>query len=163
MTPRLATTDDLIDIVNIHLQAWQETYPGLVPPSEFENRNRDQRLTLWGRILQEKQPVSYLPGIGFAHMGPNRNTDYAATYPGELYSFYTLKHAHGTGAAQALLRHATQSMNQPFVAEVLQGNDRATAFYEKIGGRRLEEIPEVLDGWNLTTIVFGYENPPRLD
>jgi len=162
MTPRLATPEDRDAIAALHVQAWEETYPGLVPPGEFERRNLDQRLEIWGNILKSGMPVSYLPGVGFAHMGPNRVVERRNDYPRELFSFYTLMHAHGTGAAQALLAHALGVEFAPFTASVLKGNARATAFYEKIGGLRLGETFEEVDGWTMTDIVFGWSEPPIL-
>ena len=103
MTPRLATIDDRDDIAALHVQAWAETYPGLLPQSEFASHNLEQRLRIWGSILTQGMTVSYLPGIGFAHMGRSRNDAMRDTYPLELYSLYTLRHAHGSGSAQALL------------------------------------------------------------
>jgi RimJ/RimL family protein N-acetyltransferase len=156
MTPRLAISEDVPAIAALHVQAWEETYPGLVPPSEFERRNLDQRLAVWGQVIAAGKPLSYIPDVGFAYIGPQRDTDMQATFPRELYSFYTLEHAHGAGAAQALLQHAIGPGFQPFTASVLKGNARATAFYEKIGGQRLRETPEDLDGWHLTNILFGW-------
>lgn len=159
MTPRNATEDDLDDIVELHLQAWEETYPNLLPRSAFEARNRDRRRAIWGDILGRKCPVSYLPGIGFAHMGGNRDDEWRAAYPRELYSYYTLRHAHGTGAAQALLTHAIGADPTPFTATVLKGNDRAIAFYKKIGGTLLCEKSTPEGEIICTDYVFGISVP----
>ncbi len=163
MTPRLATRDDTADIAALHVQAWEETYTGLLPRSEFDRRNIDQRLLIWGRILENGMPVSYLPGIGFAHMGRHRSDDRRSTYPLELYSFYTLRHSHGRGAAQALLAHALGKTFAPFTAEVLKGNARATGFYQKIGGSLIGQTEEQTDDRLITNLHFGWMEPPRLD
>lgn len=162
MTPRLATAEDVPDIAALHVQAWIETYTGLLPPEEFARRDLNQRLTIWGRIIASGMPVSYLSGVGFAHMGDHRNEKTRATYPRELYSFYTLQHAHGSGAGQALLDHALGDTFQPFTAEVLQGNARATAFYQKIGGQQVTQTHETLHGWEITNIIFGWSVPIQL-
>ncbi|MEL6572625.1 MAG: GNAT family N-acetyltransferase [Pseudomonadota bacterium] len=163
MTPRLAQVDDLNDIVAIHLQAWDETYPGLLPQSEFDRHNREQRLRIWGNILRHKMPVSYLPGVGFAHMGRHRDPTLRGDYPVELYSFYVLKDAHGAGAAQALLAHAIGDIFVPFTAEVLETNARAMRFYAKLGGQRLRAQDEVIDGMTCTHVTFGYPVPIQLE
>jgi len=155
MTPRLATPADVPALAAMHVQAWDETYTGLLPPSEFARRDLAYRLDLWGRVVGSGQPVSFLPDVGFAQLAAQRDTDLQSRYPGELYSLYTLQRAHGSGAGQALVHHARGLNPAPFTAEVLQSNARATRFYEKIGGTPLKTTDEVLDGWPITNIIFG--------
>lgn len=156
MTPRLATLADVPTLAAIHVQAWDETYTGLLPPSAFARRDLAYRLDLWRRVIASGQPVSYLPDIGFAQLAAQRDTDLQSRFPNELYSFYTLQHAHGSGAGRALLHHARGLNPAPFTAEVLRGNARATRFYEKIGGTRLKDTAETIDGWQISNIVFGF-------
>lgn len=162
MIPRFATPDDRDAIAKLHVQAWQETYPGLVPDTHIARMGVEMRQGIWGQILDRGMEVSYLPGIGFAHLGRHRDDALRETYPNELYSLYTLRSAHGQGAAQALLAHAIGSDFVPFTASVLKGNARATRFYEKIGGQRVTETKEEIDGKVLTDIVFGYPVPIQL-
>lgn len=162
MTPRRATLADVPALAALHVQAWDETYTGLLPASEFARRNLHYRLDLWGRIIAAAMPVSYLPGIGFAQISTQRETDLRSDYPHELYSFYTLKHAHGSGAGLALLQHALGEYPRAFTAEVLFGNARATRFYEKIGGHRLKERNDMIDGQPIRNIVFGWPVPIQL-
>ena len=159
MTPRFATISDVPAIAALHVQAWEETYPGLVPPSEFARRNLAKRLEIWGAVVASGHPLSYIPDVGFAYMAGQRTADLQAAFPRELWSFYTLKHAHGSGAGLALLKHALGPNPDPFTACVLKGNARATRFYQKIGGQFIREIPDVIDGWPLSDIVYGWPVP----
>jgi len=156
MIPRLATPADVPDIAALHVQAWEETYDGLLPPSEFARRNHAFRLALWAEVIASGAPVSLLPHIGFAQIAAQRDTALRAAFPQELYTCYTLQHAHGSGAGQALLRHARGPNPAPFTAEVLKGNNRATRFYEKSGGTLLKETHEDIDGWAISNLVFGF-------
>lgn len=162
MTPRLARLADVPELAALHVKAWDETYTGLLPPSEFARRNLRYRLELWRRIIAASIPVSYLPGIGFAQMSSQRDLDLLPDYPDELYSLYTLKHAHGSDAGLALLKHALGPAPRAFTADVLLGNARATRFYEKIGAERLKERPELIDGQPIKNIVFGWSVPIQL-
>lgn len=162
MTPRLATSDDVPALAALHVQAWEETYRGLVPPSEFARRNLAQRLQVWGAVIGANKPLSYIPNIGFAYVAAQREDDLQDRYPLELYSFYILRHAHGSGAAQALLKHALGPDHLPFTASVLKGNNRAVRFYAKIGGQVIRETPEILDGWSLQNILLGWSVPIQL-
>lgn len=162
MDPRPAIAADVPDIARMHVQAWQETYSGLLPQSEHDRRNLDYRINLWGRVIAAGTPVSIIPGIGFAQIAAQRDPELRADYPLELYSFYTLRHAHGSGAGAALLRHALAVDPQPFTAEVLKGNARATRFYEKVGGRFIKETSEVIDDQPIRNIIFGWPAPLHL-
>ncbi len=163
MTPRYATIEDYEDLAHLHVQTWEETYRGRLPQSVFDNHNLERRLQMWRQILTKNMTVSYLPGIGFAQVGPNRRDDVRADYPVEMYTLYTLQNAHGSGAAQALMRHAIGSREQPMTAEVLKGNDRALRFYEKTGAQKLCELTEDIDGMDCTHLLLGWTVPIQLE
>jgi len=81
MIPRLATPADVPDIAALHVQAWEETYDGLLPPSEFARRNHAFRLALWAEVIASGAPVSLLPHIGFAQIAAQRDTALRAAFP----------------------------------------------------------------------------------
>ena len=162
MNPRPATAADVPDIARMHVQAWQETYDGLLPQSEHDRHNLEYRTDLWGRVIATGAPVSIIPGMGFAQIAPQRDTELRADYPLELYCLYTLRDAHGSGAGGALLRHAWAVDQRPFTAEVLRGNARATRFYQKTGGRFIKQTSELIDNQPITNIVFGWLTPVHL-
>lgn len=156
MQPRFATANDIPDIAALHVQVWDETYSDLLPQSEIAKRDLGYRLDLWGRVISSGTKVSIIPGVGFAQIAPQRDASLQDQYPLELYSFYTLRHVHGSGAGQALLRHAYAADPQPFTALVLKGNARATRFYEKIGGRFIKEVPETLGQHPIIDVTYGW-------
>jgi hypothetical protein len=144
----------------MHVQSWQETYPGLLPDAEIAHRDMAYRTKLWTQIMGTGQAqVSILDDIGFALMGHQRDEALSDQFPRELMSLYVLQSAHGTGAGLALLDHVTSYDTTGFSACVLKGNVRATQFYLKSGGRFLKDVTD-LNGY--ADSVFGWSVPIQL-
>jgi GNAT superfamily N-acetyltransferase len=141
------------------VQAWAETYAGLLPAQEIAARDHAVRLRQWqGQIGAGRSRVLILPGVGFAQAGPQRDAALAAAWPEELYALYVLRAAHGTGAGSALLRAILPAGR--FTALVLEGNDRAIAFYRRSGGRELARQADRMGAAVVTEIVLGWDGPP---
>ena len=151
--PCFATSADVNHLAQMHVQAWEETYRGLMPDAAFAARDLDYRLALYDRLLQTSVKISLIPDVGFSQFGTQRAPAYVATYPNELYSFYVLRGHHGTGAAQALLTHGNPGT--AFSVSVLDRNARAIRFYEKIGGTPIGKDHFTLSGENHADIIYG--------
>jgi hypothetical protein len=102
---RPPTARDVPMLARLHVQGWEETYRGLLPPSEFDSHGLEVRLSQWSRqVAAGTSRIALAPGLGFAQMGPQRDrTEATAAYPDELYCLYVLREAHGTGLGAALL------------------------------------------------------------
>lgn len=130
----------------VHTRVWQEAYAGLMPadhlaaldPAEAGRRRRDRILNPapgveeW--IARDEEGI-----VGMTATGPPRDDDGPVEL--ELYAINVLRRAHGTGLADDLLAHAIG--DRPAYLWVLEGNDRAVAFYERHGfadegGRKAE-------------------------
>jgi hypothetical protein len=136
MIPRSAAPDDVPELARIHVQAWQETYPGLLPEAEIAARDLPTRLRQWAEVFAKGDTtVMILPGIGFAQTGTQREARWQADWPDQVLALYTLRASHGSGAGQALF--AAVRPSRPFTVEVLTANARARAFYVKMGGSEI--------------------------
>ncbi len=142
MTPRTPTPEDATAIARLHVQAWAETYAGLLPASEIAKADLPRRVEQWQLVLEAgTSRVVWLPGAGFASAGAQRDDSLsAAGYPEELYAIYLLQAVHGRGLGRALLRAVVTDL--PFSARVVEGNDRACRFYEQSGARLLDAHDE---------------------
>lgn len=142
-----ATPDDIDMLARIHVQAWQETYAGLLPPSEIARRDIATRRAQWQhQIAAGTSRIAVVPDQGFAQMGPQRDAPLqAAGYGDELYALYLLRAGQGRGLGRALF-DAVRG-DAAFSALVLDGNVRACAFYEAVGGHlhetRAEQVGDV--------------------
>jgi GNAT superfamily N-acetyltransferase len=156
---RRATVDDAEAGAWCHLLCWREAYDGLVEPGLLAERTSDidRRLERWtiavaeGRwwIAVNPDPEAALEDqvVGIASAGQGRDDD--APTPLELYAIYARKAWWGTGLGGRLLEVAIGK--EPASLWVLEGNDRARAFYRRHGfvedGTRVDEpyfdVPEI--------------------
>jgi ribosomal protein S18 acetylase RimI-like enzyme len=129
------TLHDLDEMGVVHVRVWQEAYEGLMPadylaaldPTEGPRRWRQSMAmpsegSRW--IARDGEGI-----VGMTMSGPPRDDD--APVPLELYAINVLRRAYGTGVADDLLAHAIG--DRPAYLWVLDGNDRAVAFYRRHG------------------------------
>lgn len=157
---RRATTDDAEAAAWCHLLCWREAYDGLVDPGVLAERTSDidRQIERWSQALGEgwirwvaidPDPAAGVEDrvIGFSAAGPARDDD--APTPLELFAIYARKAWWSTGLGARLLEVAIGK--EPATLWVLEGNDRARAFYRRHGfredGTRVDEpffgVPEI--------------------
>ncbi len=132
---RTAVVGDAEGIKRVHVQAWRETYVGLIPHAVLDRREETVSLARWRSIL-ESDGESVLVAldedgrvVGFATRGIGRDVD--APYPNELNGLYTLREVQGLGVGRRLLELAVGRGGA--YLWVLEGNVRAQGFYEHLG------------------------------
>lgn len=133
---RRALVEDAPGIAAVHVQAWRETYAGLLPSEFLEGLDVAPRTERWSTIISETTDVWVaLDGeriIGWLSAGPGRDVD--APRPRELEGIYVLADHYGTGAGQALLDAGLgDAASYLWIAD---GNPRAEHFYVKNGFAR---------------------------
>lgn len=152
MRLRWATPADAEAGARLHQECWREAYaplvdPGLLAaqladPAAWAQRWRDQT-RLVPRLLASHGPDL----VGFAVAGPARDDDAPTAL--ELYAAYVRAGWYGTGLGHALVDGVIGE--RPACLWVLEGNDRAQAFYAKLGfdldQRRQRFDP--LDAWEI--------------
>jgi ribosomal protein S18 acetylase RimI-like enzyme len=129
------TLDDLDEMGRVHVRVWQEAYAGLMPadylagldptsgPARWRDRIENPSGVTWW-LARDEQGI-----VGMATSGTPRDDD--APTPLELYAINVLSRAHGTGLADDLMARAVG--DRPAYLWVLEGNDRAIAYYRKHG------------------------------
>ena len=139
-------------VAEVHVRSWQEAYRELMP-AEFldglDPRDRAARYEFDGR---EGAPTTVLATAGeslagFVTFGPSRDED--AVGMGEIYALYVDPGRYHGGVGRLLMAEARRRLVEAgfraAVLWVLQGNDRAAAFYEREGwkpdGATREEQP----------------------
>lgn len=149
---------DAAAIAALHVQAWAETYAGLLPAAEIARYDDGVRRAQWARALGGASDkgggrIVWVREAGFAMMGPQRDKDLAALWPDELYALYLLRACQGLGLGRAMLA-AVQG--GPFTATVVAGNLRAERFYAAAGGVELARRVEDSMGMRVTEVVLGF-------
>ncbi len=142
---RDGTPADADRIAELHTASWRSAYAGLMPAEYLHGPLRDEHLAKWrertaapvaGRCLLLAEVEDELRG--FIHLATSVegrvHVDNLHARPGHV----------GTGIGHRLLRRgfawaAAEHPGQDVYLEVLRGNDRAIAFYEREGGLRTAE------------------------
>lgn len=155
---RDARTEDAEEVAGVHVRSWQVAYRGLIDQSVLDGLSIDERAMGWRRIIAQPLPtglgllVAEREGhvVGWASIGSGRDPDGLAD--GEVYGIYADPSAWSTGAGHALLEAAEHRIaaagHTRAYLWVLDGNDRADAFYarhgwEEDGAIKIEERPQL--------------------
>lgn len=140
---RRATPDDADALGRVHVQAWRETYPGIVPDAVIAARDPLERASMWRRVIATDEIVLLAHDdagslLGFANAGPQREPD-LLPLAGEINAIYLLQAAKRRGRGRGLMRATAQALLARGLASaslwVLDGNTVAQAFYTSLGGR----------------------------
>jgi ribosomal protein S18 acetylase RimI-like enzyme len=131
---------DLDQIGWVHSRSRQEAYAGLVPADALARVTPEQQATVWrARFASLPEPHAGLVvehdgvvvGFALAQLDPESGA--------ELNAIHVLPDQQGTGAGQALMDVVIAAFCQWGVAEahlhVIEGNERAQAFYRRNGWR----------------------------
>lgn len=136
---------DAEQIARAHIQAWQETYTGMMPEAHLASlgatlekrmvHHATAMVTTGYYVVEESGKI-----LGFICYGQSRDNNDPAY--GEIYAINLLNAAKGRGIAQEMMRRAFADLaaagNLQISLWVVDKNTRACSFYEKMGG--------VLDG-----------------
>lgn len=139
---------DIVDLAEVHVKAWRETYLGLLPQSFLDALSIDRRAETWRQIVSAPVPDSICLGVwvddrlvGFMHAGPVGSPVLGSDL--ELKSIYLLQAVQGAGLGKKLMgefiRFAQSRGKSRASLLVLKGN-RTAGFYEKLGWRRGPEF-----------------------
>lgn len=139
---RAAAVDDAHGIAVVHVTSWQTAYRGLMPDDVLDGLSIEQREEGWRRILDDSHAtgrtiVADRDGaiVGWASFGPGRDAE--ASGQGELWGLYARPDEFSTGVGHALISAAETALRQGGFTSaylwVLDGNDRAATFYERLG------------------------------
>ncbi len=142
---RQATLDDAASIAAVSVQAWQESYQGILDQTVLDTLSVEQRLA--GRLKffpkNSKGQFAACLGdaiVGFCDVGPTRTDRISSKIAkGEIYAIYVLNAYKGIGIGHKLFSAAVSFLRTqelcPFIAWALTDNKPARAFYERQGGK----------------------------
>jgi GNAT superfamily N-acetyltransferase len=140
---RPATPDDADALGRVHVQAWRETYPGIVPEAVIAARDPVERASMWRRVIAAGEIVLLAHDaagdlLGFANAGNQREPE-ILPFAGEINAIYLLQAAKRRGIGRALMRATAEALLARGLPSaslwVLDGNATARAFYARLGGR----------------------------
>jgi ribosomal protein S18 acetylase RimI-like enzyme len=162
---REAIPEDASGIARVHVNAWQATYPGIVPDQVLENLSYERNEQYWQGILSDPQNQSivlvaehpYAGIVGFASAGPERSGNFP--YQAELYTIYMLKTYQGRGVGRHLVAGIAQRLVERGMTSLLVWvlrDNLFRAFYEAMGGQEVGEQEIIIGGDNLVEVAYGW-------
>lgn len=136
----MLTAGDAAVIAPVHVQVWRDTYAGLMPRSVLDGLDVGRTATRWRDWLTGDEPPRVLGAFeratgalaGWICVGAARDDDAPAAT--ELWVLNLAPEHHGTGLAHTLMHR--ELAQGPAYLWVVEGNERAIAFYRKHGFER---------------------------
>jgi ribosomal protein S18 acetylase RimI-like enzyme len=170
---RIASAADAPAIAAVHVDAWRETYAGLVPAHVLSGLSVDRRIEGWARIMSKSEAfnssavfVAEREGaaVGFGCCGLQRAENLNAQgYDGEISAIYLLRSFQRCGLGTALMGAMGQELlrRQMHAASlwVLRENQNARRFYEKLGGDIVGHRKDISeDGVVFFEVAYGWRD-----
>lgn len=171
ITIRRAAVDDAQAIAAVHITAWQETYPGIVPDAFLKNLSVERRAERWKSSLSDPSDLYHRAIVaevdgqiaGFSNFGVPQEKD--GGFDGELYAIYLLKSAQGRGIGRMLFGGAVEGLRELGLTSmclwVLKDNLHARGFYERMGGAYVRGKPIEIGGKKLVEVAYGWRDLSR--
>ncbi len=139
---RDATADDASDVSLIQIEGWRTTYRGLISDAYLDGLDVTQRTEYWKRPLTTSVPGWHLvvaeigrEAVGFGCAGP----------------------AGSEALLGALFERLRRDGRKNVSLWVLQGNDRAEAFYRRMGADEILRAERPGAGGSLREIAMGWK------
>jgi GNAT superfamily N-acetyltransferase len=140
VTIRAARPGEGLALAETKRASWQAAYRGLLPDSFLDELELVPAPAAWEDAIDRGAPpfvaVDGDRMVGVAAVGPARGDD-AAPGRGHLYLIYALPHVWGTGVGARLHAACMARLRELGFSEailwVLEGNERAEAFYRRMG------------------------------
>ena len=169
---RPAAAADAAAIARVHVDAWRDAYPMLLPDDYLAERlSEDRQRTAWRhRLHGARRGETILVAItgdgtivGYVAFGPCRRRGMTAM--GEIYELYVAPAHQDHGAGRRLLIAARARMQKAgtgsVAVEVLAGNP-ARFFYERLGAAISGTATQSFAGRRLETVIYIWRDlaPP---
>ena len=169
---RRARPHDALGIARVHVQSWQSTYRGVLPPHYLDRLTPARRLPVWQRVIRETDcpragvivAEAHRRIIGFVQVTPTRDPDSDSAAVGELTAIYVLPGRWGQGIGRQLMTAAINRMTAAGFDQatlgVLHTNVRARHFYHAAQWRPHGTTrQEVIGGVSITEVRYRRSLP----
>ena len=160
---RKAEPADAEAIAEVHRQAWQGAYSGIIPHRALGAGLGRRGGEWWANAVRRAASILVLDVdgtvAGYATVGRNRSRD--LPQQGEIYELYIRPEYQGVGFGSRLFAAARQKLKshglKGLVVWALEENAGALDFYAGAGGRDVAEGVEVFDSKALRKVAFVWD------
>ena len=170
---RPAALPDAAAIASVHITSRQETYRGMIPDSKLDSElDISSREQSWISILSDPKSlvlVALSDGeiCGFVSGGMTSDivdfpNDKSRSFDGEIWAIYLLRRAQGNGVGKQLVKAMAERLRREgcgsVIVWVLERNEGAKGFYERLGGKEVARKMMVIAEANFEEVAYGWEN-----
>jgi ribosomal protein S18 acetylase RimI-like enzyme len=162
VTIRSAVEADAADIAAIHTASWRDAYAGILAPEFLNGDIETDRLDLWSRRLSEPPPSQL---VDVARHATGAMVAFACSYHdadarwGSLVdNLHVLPRLRGQGVGEKLLQSmvaqlAARESDSGLHLWVFEANVAGLRFYERLGGRVVEQKRSEIPAASGTTVL----------
>ncbi len=176
MNIRAITASDIPTIAALHIEGWKGAYGGIVDQAYLDSLTIEKRIEDWTGWLAADESTVFLAedaGVpaGFVVTGrtktpPPGSSPIRPSHSGEIYALYLAPDFWRKGIGTALIKHGARHLKEQkhstICLWVLDKNQRAKAFYEKMGGQKLGGKMIDIGPSSLKEICYGWKDTAAL-
>lgn len=160
---RRAEPRDADGIADVHIQAWNGSYAGIIPHRALSAMLMRRGGRWWTNAIRRSASILVIDVggliVGYATLGRNRSRD--LPQQGEIYELYLRPEYQGVGLGSRLFEAARGKLAshglKGLVVWALEENTGALDFYTGAGGRDVAEGVEVFDQKAVRKIAFVWD------
>ena len=152
-------------MARVHADSWRTTYRGIIVDSILNDLSYELRERRWHSALTEHRDQNFIHVaesddgrvVGFVAAGKEREG--RPDFQAEIFAIYVLQEFHGRGCGRALMLASAERLLQEGMRSMLLWvlvENPSRGFYERLGGKRLEEKQITIDGESLTEVAYGW-------
>ncbi len=157
---RRAKSEDAAALSNVFDAAWREAYQGIIPSIALERMISRRGPRWWLATIGRGRPLVVLD-VGEAVAGYVSYVccrDRSLPADGEIDELYLAPEYQGVGFGRRLFKAVRNDLSDRDIKRVvvwsLADNERACAFYQHMGGRRIKETSERIGGTTMGKAAF---------
>lgn len=161
---RRARPADAEALGRIYVEAWRDTYAGMLPDKVLVGMSARRQATRWGRHISRLKTdeiilVAHIDGepVGFGSAGLSRS----GGTEGEIFTLYVDPNFQGRGVGRLLMDALLEALKdkgcESAMLWVVAANP-SRFFYEAVGGKRVAEKTERM--WGIDLEQYAYRWAP---
>lgn len=164
---RKAVSGDAPRIAYVRITGWHQSYKGIIPAALLDKLNIDDdeirvRAAIEDIANKSLRFVVETEGVvtGIGACGPARNGDDEKR--AAVYAIYLLDEIKGRGIGSAFMRHMAGALieedYESLEVGVLEKNEPARKFYEKLGGKLKGSGVFSYEGFDLPDVTYFWDD-----
>lgn len=165
MQIRKVKREDLVEVAKIKVEAWQDSYKGIVDNNYLNNMDYKRTAEKWEKNFNDENFIVAIVDnqiVGFCRYGDRIDElERFIEYDGEIYAIYIKSDYKRRGIGRKFVNYAIQDLKKQGKKKViiwcLEQNKGAKKFYSSINGKYLGEKDANIGNTIYKEIAYGYK------